>query len=140
MIEVDAKTTNTTALAYLGDAVYEVYVRTHVLEEGMAHVDRLNRKAIRLVCADGQAVAARQLMEGFLTDEETRLLKRGRNHTQTGHPRGTRPIDYKLATGFEALIGYLYLAGKQDRLREIIAEAIRIIERSEESKSEKERT
>jgi ribonuclease-3 family protein len=128
MQKVDPKVTNTTALAYLGDAVYEVYVRKYVLEHGPGRADIMNRRAVRFVCADGQAKAARSMMEhGFLSEEEEKLLKRARNHTQTPKPRGTTPIDYKLATGLEALIGFLYLAGQEERLEEVVSEAMRII-------------
>jgi ribonuclease-3 family protein len=128
MIEVNSKVSNTTALAYIGDAVYEVYVRKYVMEHGPARVDKMNKQAISFVCADGQAKAARKLMEGFLTDEEVNLLKRGRNHTNTNKPRGSTPIAYKLATGFEALLGFLYLNGDKDRLDQVVAEAIKVIE------------
>jgi ribonuclease-3 family protein len=128
MIEVNSKVSNTTALAYIGDAVYELYIRKYVMENGPVRVDKLNKMAISYVCADGQAKAARELMEGFLTEEERNLLKRGRNHTNTNKPRGSTPIAYKLATGFEALVGFLYLSGDEKRLAEVMAEAVRIIE------------
>lgn len=128
MIEVDSKASNTTALAYIGDAVYEVYVRKYVMGKGMVRVDKMNSLAISYVCADGQAKAARELMKGFLTEEEVSLLKRGRNHTNTNKPRGSTPIAYKLATGFEALVGFLYLHGDTQRLDQVVAEAMKIIE------------
>lgn len=132
-MKVDSKLTNTTALAYMGDAVYEVYIRKYVLEHGGVRVDHNNRLAISFVRADAQAKAVRRLMEGFLTEEETRLVKRARNHTQTSKPRGSTPIDYKLATGYEALIGYLYLAGKEERLHQVVEETIRAIEQEKET-------
>ena len=129
MQNLDPKVTNTTALAYMGDAVYEVYIRNFVIEHGPTRVDAMNRKKIRYVCADGQARVAREMLaSGFLSEEEARLVKRARNHTQTPKPRGTTPMDYKLATGFEALVGYLYLDGKTERLQEVVTEAMRIIE------------
>lgn len=118
---------NTTALAYLGDAVYEVFIREYVLKDGGVHVDRLNKKAIQFVRADSQAAIVREMIEnGFLTDEEEHLVKRGRNHTNTSRPRGSSPMQYKWATGFEALIGYLYQAGRRDRLEEVVSRAVEI--------------
>lgn len=131
-MEVDPKLSNTTTLAYIGDAVYELYIRKYVMERGGVRVDRINRMAISFVKADAQALAARGLMENFLTEEELRLLKRARNHTRTSKPRGSTPIDYKLATGLEALVGYLYLSGNKERCDEVIARAIRLIEEGRE--------
>jgi Uncharacterized protein conserved in bacteria len=128
MDKLNSRVSNTTALAYIGDAVYEVFIRKYVMENGTANVNALNKKAISYVCADGQAKAVRGLMENFLTEEETALVKRGRNHSITSRPRGSTPTNYKLATGFEALIGFLYLNGDNDRLEEVVKETIRLIE------------
>ena len=112
----------------MGDAVYEQFIREYLLRRG-SNVDRLNYLAIRFVCAGGQAHVAKTLVKnGFLTEEEEHLLKRGRNHTSTSKPRGASPMEYKWATGFEALLGYLHLAGETDRIAEITSEAFRIIE------------
>lgn len=128
MTELNSRVSNTTALAYIGDAVYEVFIRKYVMESGSVNVNALNKKAIGFVCADGQAKAVRRLMDGFLTEEETALVKRGRNHSITSRPRGSTPTNYKLATGFEALIGFLYLSGDKERLEEVVNETIRLIE------------
>lgn len=127
-MKVNSKVTNTTALAYIGDAVYEVYIRQYVLESGFTKVDKMNRKVVQYVCADGQAKIAKTLIKGFLNGDEIRLLKRGRNNTQTSKPRGSTPMDYKMATGFEALIGYLHLSGDVKRLEEVIDAGISVIE------------
>lgn len=138
--KVSISASNTTALAYLGDAVYEVFIRRYVLKDGGVQVDRLNRRAIQFVRADSQAAIVREMIEeGFLTDEEERLVKRGRNHTNTSRPRGSSPMQYKWATGFEALIGFLYQDGREERLREVVRRAVEIEEnREKERKEQKE--
>lgn len=123
---------NTTSLAYLGDAVYEVIVREMILVRYPQDAGRAHHTAVRYVSAGGQARAARAMMaEGFLTEEEEQLLKRARNHRSMSRPQHADPKDYKLATGFEALLGYLHLAGEQERIAEIAAEAFRIIEEAD---------
>ena len=115
---------NTTALAYMGDAVYEVYIRQWAMASGQPAADKLHAMAVPFVKASGQAQAVRELMKGFLTDEELALAKRARNHRTSSKPRNADPVEYKLATAFEALIGALYLSGETDR----IGEALNIIE------------
>lgn len=127
MKKLNPKEINTTALAYLGDAVYEIQIRKHLMETGQFNADKLHRMAIKFVCADGQALAVKQMMTDFLTEDEVKIVKRARNHKSISKPRGSSPVIYKLATAFEALLGYLYLDEKEERLQEVIAEAIRII-------------
>mgnify|MGYP003370096547 FL=1 len=119
---------NTTALAYMGDAVYEVYVRKRVMETGQVNADRLHIMAVPYVKAKGQAEAVRRLLEGFLSENEAALVRRARNRRTSSKPKNADLMDYKMATAFEALIGYLYLSGEAERLEEIMAEAVRIIE------------
>ncbi|MBQ6315885.1 MAG: Mini-ribonuclease 3 [Mogibacterium sp.] len=120
---------NTTALAYLGDAVYEVIVREMILTRFPRDAGKAHKHAVHYVSAEGQAKAARALLAGeFLSDDETALLKRARNHRTMSRPQHADPRDYKLATGFEALLGYLHLAGRDDRVSEIAQEAFRIID------------
>lgn len=120
---------NTTALAFLGDAVYEVYVRQHVLEKEKVHVDRLHRLAVKYVCASGQArVVKRLLADDLLTEDEQALVKRARNHRIASKPKNADPVVYKLATAFEALLGFLHLSGQDRRLEEIIKQAFLITE------------
>ncbi len=122
------KEINTTALAYIGDAVYEIYVRKHVLLGGYANVDMLHRRAVMYVRADGQAKALKALMTDFLSEEEVSLAKRARNHKSASKPKNADPVIYKLATAFEALIGYLYLSGEINRMEDIISKAFEVIE------------
>lgn len=121
---------NTTALAYMGDAVYEIYVRKHVIDSGHYHVDYLHKSAIRYVRAQGQAKVIKTMMaeEGYLSEEEMTLVKRARNHKIATKAKNADPITYKHATAFEALVGHLYLSGNTERLEEIIRKAFEIIE------------
>lgn len=120
---------NTTSLAYLGDAVYEVIVREMILARYPLDAGKAHKHAVAYVSAGGQAKAARTMIEeGFLTETEEHLLKRARNHRSMSRPQHADPKDYKYATGFEALLGYLHLTGERDRIAEIAEEAFRIIE------------
>lgn len=117
---------NTTVLAYMGDAVYEVYVRKHVIESGQIHADKLHRAAVPYVKAEGQANALKILFDQ-LTETEQTLVKRARNKKITSKPKNADPVIYKWATAFEALIGYLYLSENVSRMDEIIGNALEII-------------
>lgn len=122
---------NTTALAFLGDAVYETFIRNRVLEKGEVHADMLHRKAVRYVQASSQAKALRKLLP-ILTEEETALVKRARNRKSASKPKNADPVDYKLATAFEALIGFLYLSHQEERLRQIQEQAALLAEEREQ--------
>lgn len=128
MMDQEIQNINSTTLAYMGDAVYEVRVREMLIEQDPHDVNKLHKRAVRYVSAAGQAKAMKKLADGFLTEEEVRLYKRARNHRSMSRPRNTDPRIYKIATGFEALLGYLFLAEESQRLDEVIEEAIRIIE------------
>jgi ribonuclease-3 family protein len=128
MIKKEVIAINTTALAYMGDAVYEVYVRSHVMERGQTNADKLHSMAVPFVKADGQAYAVKILMENFLNEEEAALVKRARNRKTTSKPKNASPMEYKWATAFEALLGYLYLLDDKERLEEVVQEAMRLIE------------
>lgn len=128
MEKLNPRDINTTALAFLGDAVYEIYARKHVMESGQRNADMLHRMAIRYVCAGAQAKAVKSMIEDFLTEEEVRLVKRARNRKTATKSRSADAVTYKWATAFEALMGYLELDGQKDRLAEVACEAIRRIE------------
>ena len=133
-----SKELNTGTLAFIGDAVYEVYVRKHVLGTGSVHSDVLHREAVRYVSAEGQARAVRSLMEGELTDSELALVKRARNHKASSSKKtkasrkGSDIITDKLATAFEALIGNLYLSEEDSRMEQLIFRSFEIIEANDE--------
>ena len=119
MNALDNKRINTTALAFIGDAVYELHVRKHVLDSGQANADKLHAMAVEYVNAAGQAKALKMIYPG-LSKEEQDLVKRARNRKSTSKPKNADPVAYKLATAFEALIGYMYLSENPDRMNEII--------------------
>ena len=123
--EIDVRTINVVALAYLGDAIYEVYIRERLILMGISHALELQKRAVLYVSANGQAsILNRLLEEGKLTEEEIQVVKRGRNYKRSTHPKHTDILTYKLSTGFEALIGYLYLSKNDDRLKEILDSCI----------------
>lgn len=128
MEKLNPREINTTALAFLGDAVYEVFARKYVMDSGQQNADRLHKSAIKYVCAAGQAKAVRALMEDFLTEEEVSLVKRARNRKTASKARSADAVTYKLATAFEALMGFLYLDGQSQRLEEVAFEALKRIE------------
>lgn len=112
-------------LAYLGDAVYELLVR-EMLSERPGRPGKMHQAALRYVACHGQAVAAKALLSR-LTPQEEDVLRRGRNSHL--HPaRHNDPAEYALATGLEALFGYLHLKGDTDRLRDLFAAAVKAIE------------
>ncbi len=140
MEKTNWKELNTTALAFMGDAVYEMYVRKHVMEQGLIRADMLHRATVHYVRAESQAAAVKSLMKDFLTEEETNLVKRARNHKSVSRARSAGPVAYKLATAFEALLGALYLQGEEERLWEICGRAVERIEESMLRNSKEKRT
>lgn len=127
---MEASKMNTTALAYIGDAVYEVYVRKYVLERNSVDVNKQNKLAVKFVRAEGQALAIKQMMED-LPDGELALVKRARNKKITSKPQNADAVTYKLATAFEALVGFLYLSEDRQRLEEVIRQAMSLIDKAE---------
>ena len=119
--KMDIRTINVISLAYLGDSVYEVYVREHLIKMGISLVENLQREAIKYVSAKSQSKIVKWLTDNnYLNNDELDIIKRGRNYKRGSHPKNTDIITYKNSTGFETLIGYLYLDNKIDRLDEII--------------------
>lgn len=118
--ERDPKTLPGLALAYVGDAVFEMVVRTTLVESGLTHVGDLNRIATGIVNAKAQA-ALIGAIEDTLGPDEHNAFRRGKNVNSTSVPKSATRIEYHLATGFEALIGYLYLEGKMQRIMDICA-------------------
>lgn len=110
---------NGLTLAYLGDSIYEVYIRESLLIKGYTKVDKLHKEAIKFTSAKGQKEALDKIYE-FLTEVEIAVFKRGRNANTDRKPKNTSLAIYKQATGFEALIGYLYLNSEKERLNELM--------------------
>lgn len=106
-------------LAYIGDAVFEVYVRQRLIARRGMRVNDLHREAVRLVSAGAQARLLQRL-QPLLTAEEADVVRRGRNTRSGQPPKNADPHDYRLATALECLIGYLYYTGKKRRLETLI--------------------
>ncbi|MBQ9267824.1 MAG: Mini-ribonuclease 3 [Clostridia bacterium] len=109
--------------AYMGDAIYESYIREYVIKQGLCKNGLLHKKSIKYVSANGQVKILKNIEE-FLTDEEKDIVRRGRNANPHSHAKNADIVDYKYATGFEALIGFLYLTGEKERLNEILEKAV----------------
>ena len=107
------------SLAYIGDCVYEMYVRSYLLGKGNRRVNDLHRMATQYVRAKAQAEFYHKI-EDILTEDEKAVFHRGRN-TKSHPPKNADVIEYKIATGVEALIGYLYIEGKSDRISELMS-------------------
>ena len=118
---MNIKEINVLVLAYLGDTVYENYVRKYLINLGIANVNDLQKRAINYVSASNQAKFITQLLDNsFLTDEELDVFRRARNYKTTSHPKSCDIITYKYATGLEAIIGYLELMKNTERIDEIM--------------------
>lgn len=109
-------------LAFIGDAYYELYIREYILNKGITKLHKLHTESIKYVSSDAQYKIITELM-GELTNEEIDIFKRGRNYNYK-----TKTDAYINASGFEALLGYLYLTRNSKRLNEIVGKAIYIIE------------
>lgn len=112
---------NSLVLAYLGDAIFEVYVREYlIVEKGIAKPDFLQKEAVHFVSAKAQAAFMKEaLIQQWLSDEEVSIYKRGRNTKNTRAVKNTSIVTHNQSSGFEALIGHLYLLGQDDRIQEI---------------------
>ena len=109
--------------AYVGDSVYELFIRTQLVNNSKMNPHKLHVEAIKYVKAQAQAEILENLQE-FLTDEEKDIVRRGRNAQNHHLPKNANVADYSLATAFEALIGYLYLSKQDERLKEILNKII----------------
>lgn len=114
---------NVLVLAYIGDAVYEVYIRNYLIKKNIVKVDKLQKEAVKYVSAKSQRVFLGKLInQNFFNQEEIAIIKRSRNHKGNRHPKNTDIITYKYATAFEAIIGYFYLTNnkKLDEMMNLI--------------------
>lgn len=111
---------NSLTLAYLGDSIYELYIRKHLILKGIAKVNELQKEAINFVSAKAQSSFLENMInDNFLNEEEINIVKRARNH-KSHTSKTTNIITYKKSTGLEALIGYLYLKNNNLRIKEIM--------------------
>lgn len=118
----EAEKYNGTVLAYVGDAVIELFVRQKLLDTGISDTGKLSALALRFVTATAQSEAFGNI-EDMLTGEEADIYRRGRNAGVSHHPKRQKMTDYRRATGFEALMGYLHLSGDGQRAYEIFEKA-----------------
>lgn len=125
--EIDVDTMSPLVWAYVGDCVYELYVRSHLVDKTRLKPHMLHIKTIEYVKASAQSKILKKINE-ILTDEEKEIVRRGRNTENHHLPKNANPQDYMYATAFEALIGYLYLTKRDERLQEILKETIKVID------------
>ena len=112
---------NSLVLAYLGDSIYEVYIRKYLISKNICKVDELQKESIKYVSANSQAKYLKEMIDrNFFSEEELSIIITARNHKNNHKPKNCDIITYKYATGLEALIGSLYLENKTDRIDEII--------------------
>jgi len=118
---------NVLVLAYLGDSVFEIYVRKYFVEQNINKVKQLQNETTKYVSAKGQALIISEMInKNVLTKEELEVFYRARNHKSDRHPKNTDIITYKYATGFEAVIGYLYLEDNIERINQLIDYALKL--------------
>ncbi len=116
---------NPLALAYIGDSIYEIYIRKYLLEKGITKVKELQEKATKYVSAKGQAFYLKKWIDqNLLTDQELEIVYRARNHKGSRHPKNTDILTYKHATALEALIGFWYLEKNFERLNQMMRQIL----------------
>lgn len=124
--DVKANEFSPLVLAYIGDAVYELIIRTKVINHGSMQVNKMHKKSASLVKAETQSRLIKAI-EGQLTEEEHSIYKRGRNAKSVSSAKNASMIDYRRATGFEALAGYLYLTDRHERLVSLLRQGLETI-------------
>ena len=133
--EVEAREYSPLALAYLGDAVYELAIRTFVMNHDNTQVNKMHKKTAGLVKAEAQANFYK-VLEEELTEEEKAVYRRGRNAKSVTMAKHATMKDYRMATGFEALMGYLYLTEQMERMAELLGHGLKKLGELEEDAQE----
>jgi len=123
--EKDLQEIPTVTLAYIGDAVFELMVRTYIATAGKRKIKDIHRDTVEIVKAKSQARLIKQLF-GELSEEEQDIVKRGRN-TKSTPPKNANVGDYRMSTGYEALLGYLYLKGEEERLFYLFKRSLKVL-------------
>ena len=113
-------------LSYLGDAVYEIYVRDYLIKSGVVKLKDLQKDSLDFVTAKSQCFFVKELSNGFFSDKELDIIRQGRNMKTISKPKSCDVITYRYATALEVLFGYLYVSGNVSRLDEIFEEIVRI--------------
>ncbi len=121
--DIDVRSYSPLVLAYIGDAVYEIVIRSLLVGRGNAQANRLHKEASALVNAGAQSASLERIKEE-LTEEEMQVFKRGRNANSATMAKHASMSDYRRATGFEALMGYLYLTGRTERILELVKKGL----------------
>ncbi|MGM0470762.1 MAG: Mini-ribonuclease 3 [Bacillota bacterium] len=116
-------------MAYIGDSIYEVFIRSYLISQGIRKNGELHHQAIQYVNAETQAELLSQIKEE-LTEEEQAIVRRGRNSNSGSVPQNVSVADYRHSTAFESLLGYLYLAEERERLNELLSQIKDIISES----------
>lgn len=126
---IDINLINGIALAFEGDAVYAMYIRRHLIFQGMTKPNKLHQTANKYVSARAQAdLISLMLEEGILTEKEIEIYKRGRNTNSHTKAKNADVVTYRMSTGFEALLGYLHMTEETERLEELITWCINAVE------------
>lgn len=134
-MKIDVKQMKSLALAYMGDAVYEMYVREHLIRKGEVKPNQLHQHAVTYVSGKAQAdIILNWLDSGFLAEEEVKIVNRGRNAKSGSVPKNLNVQAYRYATAFETLIGYHYLSKNKERLNELLKRAVQFVEEGRESR------
>lgn len=129
MRSIDVRQLNSLTLAYIGDAIYELHVREHLIHQGIVKPDKLHHLAIGYVAANKQAgILFEWLHNDVLTDEEISVVKRGRNAKSQSTPKNMSIVDYRHSTAFETLLGFHYLMKNEERLTYLMEAAVEIID------------
>lgn len=121
--KVDIRTYSPLSLAYIGDAVYDLFIRSFVIGKGNTSNNSLHKMSVKYVSAVAQAKIA-NVIQSELTEDELNIFKRGKNAKPSSGAKNASAKEYHIATGFEALIGYLYLAGNEERIVELVKRGI----------------
>lgn len=139
MTNKDWSQLNGLALAYVGDAIFEIHIREHLVKVGQTRPNQLHRMATKFVSARSQAKLIQGMLaeEDLLTEEEIAIYKRGRNGKSHTLPKNVDMATYRTATGFEALMGFLHLDGQKERVEELVDWCIQFVEGSREKSHEK---
>ena len=118
---MDVREVNVLVLAYLGDTIYENYVRKYLINLGIGNVNNLQKEAIKYVSAKNQAIYVTEMLsKNLFLEDEIDVIMRARNYKTTSHPKNCDIVTYKYATGLEAVIGYRSLLNKNERIDKIM--------------------
>lgn len=130
LVKKDWSLLNGLALAYVGDAIYEIYIRDHLVQIGYTRPNQLHKTATKYVSAKAQNMLMHEMLEeeGLLSEKEVEMYKRGRNSKSHTTAKNADIITYRTSTGFEALMGYLHLSEQTKRMEELINWCINIVE------------